>query len=461
MDQTHAPVRLEGRPKVFRDPVHGDITYGNGGFQELAILIINSEPFQRLRRIRQNGVANLVFHGAEHSRFAHSMGVAWIARQMVEAAARNSAITLDTEEHEAVVLAALLHDVGHGPFSHLIEEVINKRDEGLQTPRFHHERMTVRLISEETSPLARLLNCFRAGLSEQLVPFIDRSPLKQHKWHYTIVSSQLDADRLDYLARDGYMAGVQTHQFDFRRLISFLGVVDNQLVVDIRARDVLENYLLALDQMYQSVYYHHTVRAASSIVKMMLQRAVDYAKTGSRQRAKTLPDSGKSPNPLWTLVEYRDQIPIQEYMKLDDSYMWVWFQEWRDADDNVLKDLADRLSQRRLPKAIDLPDLPLQSIHDLYDEVCLLWDRQNSGLPAKYYIEFDDPSRVGYKRYKSGDGPFHSIMVRDREGEVHPIEELPRTVVSVIEKRYVAARIIVPPEIANGVRELIKQVSII
>ena len=215
------------RPRVFRDPVHGDIVFPRGPFQRLLEQVIDTELFQRLRGIRQTAVMNLVFHGAEHSRFAHSMGAAHVAGLMLESAAQNSGLQVSPGEREETVLAALLHDVGHGPFSHSLEEIIG--------PGFAHERMSVRILTAPESEIHRLLAAYDPGLPDRLRGFIEHGPDTRRRWTHAIVSSQLDADRLDYLARDALMAGIRTHTFDLGRLVRSLVVIDEHLVVDARA----------------------------------------------------------------------------------------------------------------------------------------------------------------------------------------------------------------------------------
>ena len=140
---------FDGRPRIFRDPIHGDIEWPKSSFGELVSKLIDTPAFQRLRHIRQNGVTNLVFHGAEHSRFAHSIGVAWTAAKMLDAVERNSGEPIATQVREDTILAALLHDVGHGPFSHTLEEILGHE-------HFDHEAMTVRFLTEPGSEIAQL-----------------------------------------------------------------------------------------------------------------------------------------------------------------------------------------------------------------------------------------------------------------------------------------------------------------
>src|SRR5262245_59354376 len=168
---------LPGRPRIFRDSIHGDIAYVRGDFQRLVEAILNTRMFQRLRHIRQNGVLNLVFHGAEHSRFAHAMGVAWVAGKIFDAAYQNTAdasVCMDRErEREDTILAALLHDVGHGPFSHTLEDILKSL-----SVKFDHEEMTKRILVEEGSEIAAVLG----KRSARLVPFIDKKLREPSRW---------------------------------------------------------------------------------------------------------------------------------------------------------------------------------------------------------------------------------------------------------------------------------------
>jgi len=270
------------RPKFYRDPIHGQIRYdsvdiavafpGSSFEKRLGWLIrrlIDCPEFQRLRHIRQNGLANLVFHGAEHSRFTHSMGAAYLAREMFDRIVRNSDQKPDEDRLLATVAAALLHDIGHGPFSHSLEEILDEC--GVD---FDHERMTVRIIEEDTQ-IHRILAEVDPKFPERVAAYIDKEKQLDADWTYRVVSSQLDADRLDYLMRDARLAGLQGHGFDLPRLMDFLTQLDGErIAVDRRALEALEAYLVTLDHMYRAVYFHHTVRAASRHLEAVLGRAV-------------------------------------------------------------------------------------------------------------------------------------------------------------------------------------------
>jgi HD superfamily phosphohydrolase len=430
---------LPGRPQVYRDPVHGDIAYPKGVFQELVRNLVDTELFQRLRGIRQNGVTHLVFQGAEHSRFAHSMGVAHMAARMFDAAIQNSGFEPGkyVNEREATILAALLHDVGHGPFSHLLEEILGR-------DHFDHEKMTARILVEEDSKIHELLEAHREGLADELVQFVDKKERKPERWYHAIVSSQLDADRLDYLARDAHMAGVFSHHFDADRLISFLGVHGEDLVVDERARDVLENYLLALDQMYQAVYYHHTVRCASLHLTWILKRAIVLARQTASVREKLFPDAMGAPDPMWILAESGNGIPLEAYCHLDEVHAWHLIRGFRAAEDPTLRVLCEDFAVRRFPKSLDLPSNEIKGPVTLERRAKAIFKEQRPNQDADYNVGIDEANRLSYKRYRAGEGASGSIKVVNRAGQVKPLEELERSVVKVIDEKAFFNRLMMP-----------------
>ena len=153
-----------------------------------------------------------------------------------------------------------------------------------------------------------------------------------------------------------------------------------------------------------------------------------------------------------------ENIPLPEYIALDEPHVWGLFRQWSGSDGEVLVDLCNRFAGRRFPKAIDFrPDLDFKATQDLLQSAQALWEERVPGFPARYYVEIDEPDRVGYKRYKSGEGPGESIMMMGSEGQARPIEELSRSIVSVIGNKFVARRLIVPAEMADEARQLVKE----
>lgn len=454
------------RPRVFRDPVHGDITFARGPFQRLLEQLIDTELFQRLRGIRQTAVMNLVFHGAEHSRFAHSMGAAHVAGLMLDSAAGNSGLQVTVAEREETILAALLHDVGHGPFSHSLEEIIG--------PRFAHERMTVRILTSPESEIHRLLSAYDAGLPERLRAFIEHAPpptstpaaTANHSaphWTHAIVSSQLDADRLDYLARDALMAGIRTHTFDLGRLVRSLVVIDDHLVVDARAQDLVEAFLLALDQMYGTAYYHKTVRAASLLMEATIRRALDLARADNDLsggdlsggvRESLFPSRGGRPHAFYALLTEGDEISLEDFGRLDEAYVTSLFNQWRDSTDPTLSELVTAQRTRRFPKMVRLPiettSLSRERWQEAADQAVAIFRRHFPDRDPRYYVHFDEPERLSYKRYAPGAGA-EPIRVTAADGTARPIESDPRSIANNLSTRLYVPRLFVPEQIRDEV----------
>lgn len=411
--------------------------------------ILDTRMFQRLRHIRQNGVLNLVFHGAEHSRFSHAMGVAWVAGKIFDAAHRNTGNLPVSEsleqDREDTILAALLHDVGHGPFSHTLEDILRtlKVD-------FDHEEMTKRILIEDGSDIAVVLG----ERARRLVPFIDKKEREPNRWFYSIVSSGLDADRLDYLLRDSTMAGVWTNRFDLGRLINAMGIKDDEIVVDARARDVVESYLLAMEQMYASVYYHHTNRAASFLLRAVVERAVDVARGDTREKEKLFPPRGGQDDPLWQIVSLGQKVPLPVYEALDEHHVWSLISLWISAADPILAELATALTKRSLPKAVvfrKITSLAPKALTKLEVRAKEIFASARPGIDPKYFIGSDKPERKAYTGGTYEEGYAGSIKLIYPDGRSMPIEETDRTIASVLKDKAAYPSLIVPGIIRDAV----------
>ncbi len=415
---------------MFRDPVHGDLAFPEPLGRRI-IALVDTPAFQRLRHIRQNGVTNLVFHGAEHSRFSHSLGVAWTAAQMLTAIERNSALAADEDRQLDTVLAALLHDIGHGPFSHTLEEIL--RDLGVP---FDHEVMTKRLMLEHDPGLVDVLGSDHA---QRLVDFIDKENRTNTRWWHGIVSSQLDADRLDYVRRDAAMAGIDNHRPDIERLIQNLGVFEDCIIVAHRAFDVVESFLLALDHMYEAVYFHRAARAGAVLLSATLRRA-----------ATILDDAIPThEDPVRSILEQGDRIALDRYVRATDASVWVHVDRWRDSSDPTLRHLATRISTRSLPRGLDCP-IEFRKTSMLEAKAHELAQTAFPELDSKFLVAIDDPSRVNYKRYVVGEGAHDSIQtLRDGAHKPRAIEDDERSIVSKVAKKFYRTRLFVPIEIRN------------
>jgi hypothetical protein len=358
--------------------------------------LIDTESFQRLRFIRQNGLANLVFHGAEHSRFNHSMGVLYLARTMYHKIVRNMDLPASDIDETSVTAAALLHDVGHGPFSHTMEHILEEFDVS-----FDHEEMTKRIISEWESEVNKKLVEYDKGLPSLLVPFFDKKKRTEDSWIYKVVSSQLDGDRLDYLLRDALFAGVHGPSFDIHRLLDLLHCHEGKrIAVERCGIEAVEAYLVTLDQMYRNVYYHHAVRAAAVVLTSTIRRAVELDLNGDKSVFPAF--GGAVQHPLKRLIKDGDEVPLSIYERLNDSSIWALVEGWREHDDLILQDLARRLYSRRLFKTLNFVDLRpsnttalVQKAKDLTKKLLPHLDDST----VEYYVIIDESTRTSYKGY--------------------------------------------------------------
>ena len=369
------------KDRVFRDPVHGLIEF-KGDDRPLAE-ILETRAMQRLRRIKQMGFAWMVYPGAEHSRFGHALGSFHIARRVVE--------QLRLEPHVArhVKIAALVHDVGHGPFSHAWEHVFTAAD---------HETWGARIVTEDPE-LRDALEALEPGLPATIESFWK----KRYKPAFArkLVSSQLDVDRLDYLLRDGHYSGAGYATYDLDWIIHALqigairGAQDgdpNDLVVDYRrGMYAVEQYLFARSYMYAQVYHHKTVRAAEWMFIKVLERFSQLARQD--QEPSGLAAVGR--------VARGGAIGVADYLRLDDVSVWTALERWAGyseeapADDAVLRDLTRRLVDRRLYKTFDLGDDP-KIVGHLQPQVAAIAER-HFGAAARCYFHLDTTRQVGYR----------------------------------------------------------------
>jgi len=365
---------------VFRDPVHGLIELV-GEDRELG-RVLETRPFQRLRRLHQMGFAWLVYPGAEHTRFGHALGAFHVARRVARA------LALDPPVARHVAVAALLHDIGHGPFSHSWEQVSTDLD---------HEGWGARIVSEDAE-LAAALAAIEPDLGATLCRFWNKTyrPAFARK----LVSSQLDVDRLDYLLRDGHYSGAGYATFDLEWILHALkiqavhaGEDPDDLVVDYRrGMYAVEQYLFARSFMYAQVYHHKTVRAAEWMFVQTLGRFAELAAAGAEP-------AGLEP------LAHRargEPLTVDEYLWLDDLSVTCAIDRFAGrgpatpaAADPILRDLAERLVARRLFKTIELG-------HDV-DVIARITGpatdaaRRRFGDAGRYYVHIDNAMQIGYR----------------------------------------------------------------
>ena len=304
--------------KVLRDPIHGYIRID----YQVVWDVINSAWFQRLRRIRQLGGANMVYHCAEHTRFAHALGVYELVRRLVyEVDDINEVV--DEDEKVIVMLAGLLHDIGHGPYSHAFEAITNTR----------HEEYTCRIIEDNTE-ITKILNEARKGLAKDVADVVRHK--YKNKLLSQMISSQLDADRMDYLLRDAYFTGTAYGEFDLERIFRTIRIRDNKLVIKQSGIYAIENYIMSRYHMYWQVYYHPVARSYEYLLHSLFKRLKD------------LGDNDKAIVPFLKPLLSKKKMDLDEYFELDDYSFNYCFANLVNHKDKIVKDLAMRLRDRHL-----------------------------------------------------------------------------------------------------------------
>ena len=343
-----------------RDPIHDLIVFDKDDpLAQLAWRLLNSKEFQRLRRIRQLGFSEFVFPGATHTRFSHSVGVFHTARQII-ATIKKLLKPGEFEKYEAntAICAALLHDIGHGPFSHTFEGVQKQR--GFKKS---HERWTVDIIRGETEVNEILGNYDQKNGTNLIKDVGDLLLAKDPKHIYaSVVSSQLDADRMDYLRRDQYMTGTGTGKFDYTWLLDSIAVgkiniglggdddVSEQvgLVLTEKGLQAAEGYILGRFHLYSQVYMHKTTRAAEKMLGALLARTADCLMKGDFKATNLAKNQ-----PLALFLNNGHNI-LDRYLALDDTIIWSALAEMREASDPVIAELSSRLLDRKLFKCLDI-----------------------------------------------------------------------------------------------------------
>jgi len=312
--------------KIINDPVFGFIHIPKG----LLYDVVTHPILQRLTRIKQLGLSSIVYPGAQHTRFQHSLGAFYLTTEAINTLRMKGNFIFDSEA-EAVQAAILMHDIGHGPFSHVLEHTLVKG--------INHEDISLMLME-------RMNNEMKGQLSLAIQIFKDEYP---KKFLHQLISSQLDMDRLDYLRRDSFYTGVTEGNIGSARIIKMLNVKDDHLVVDSKGIYSIENYLMARRLMYWQVYLHKTSVAAEKMLVSALLRAKELANKGVELFA----------SPALHFFLYNDinadifkssPICLENYIKLDDNDIWTSLKIWCDHPDTILSTLSQGLINRKLFK---------------------------------------------------------------------------------------------------------------
>lgn len=394
--------------KVFRDPIHGYVRVDDSVVWQC----IQTKEFQRLRRIKQLGSTSMAYHTGEHSRFAHSLGVYEIVRRMVNEVSDLKEKLTDYEKL-TVMLAGLLHDIGHAPFSHSFESVMQR----------NHEEYTVQIISEK-SQIKDILDEYSPSLAKDVASII--SGTHPNGILCQMISSQLDADRMDYLLRDSYFTGTKYGEFDLERILRTMRVADDKLVVKASGMHTIEDYIMARYHMYWQVYFHPVSRSYDVILRNLFKRLVDLYKENSH---KVL-----AQYPMYQSLLTKQVLSNEDIYLLDDSTCFYSFQLMVKGDDKIIADLASRLLDRNLFKYCNT-----QYSEDILNKI------KNVGLDERYYFYWDHQTQNPYTPYN---GQTHSIWVLKDNGDIAELSSVSKIVSSICQNSsYQDEKIFFPKEV--------------
>ena len=418
--------------KIFRDPVHGNLLVPRG----LLVDLIDSPEFQRLRQIRQLGMCYTTFHGAEHSRFQHALGALWLMQRVIAVWQQEFDFPLSPAERDSLCAAALLHDLGHGPFSHALERVF---------VGVSHEWLGHRLIQSRLGPIFHRYDRDPQDVIDILQGSSPRLVLHE------LISSQLDVDRMDYLQRDALYTGAKYGLFDCERILySLKPIVDpasgcEVLGVNAKGTEAVEEFLFSRYYMHWQVYFHHTVRSAELLLRAILERAHEV--WGRDPELLHLP-----PN-LVFLFEHPlsgDGEPdpgfLDDFVALDDSDVLQAIKLWSKSRDGILADLTQRFLSRRLYKVIDHPGPG--PVLDAIRSVVSGYFPDAEG----YYLREDTPWDVGLNS-----PPDRSpIRVVGRDGKWRELSEVTRTqAVQSLGDTIAQSYLMIPPECRPQVEQIL------
>ena len=438
---------------LLRDPVHGLVAF-EGVAERVVSALLATREVQRLRQVRQLGFTSLVFPGAEHTRFAHSLGTAHVMVRLIRRLRDVSDSVpvdarIDAEAEADAVAAALLHDLGHGPFSHLWEELLP------HSPR--HEQWTSDILVDDGTDVNRALEGISRGMATRVANMLGG--------HYRLgylaraVSGTLDVDRCDYLLRDSHMTGVRYGVYDLDWLLQALtfaqldGIGDQSdhwvLAVDGRkGLPSMEGFFLARQFMYQQVYHHKATRSAEALIRAILVRITELVREG-------MSPPHTPPGILHAVLG--ETVSLGDYLALDDVELLSSFRAWERGQDATLRDLTGRLFSRSLPKTLPLPDAAdSQPIR----EKALAVAREitaAAGFRSDLYAWLDCPFDVPYR--EPCERSVEGLWVQLRHHPLCRLGDVSFLLRELRNKRIERPRLIFPKEVRDQVEEAVASLT--
>ncbi|MBS4200747.1 HD domain-containing protein [Bacillus sp. FJAT-49732] len=410
----HSNVKLS-EEKVFKDPVHRYAHVRDKIIWDL----IGTKEFQRLRRIKQLGTTYLTFHGAEHSRFNHSLGVYEIVRRIVDDVFKGRP-EWNEDERLLSLCAALLHDLGHGPFSHSFEKVYHT----------DHEFFTRQIILGNTEVNA-VLRLVSPDFPQKVADVVGKT--YEDKLVVSLISSQIDADRMDYLQRDAYFTGVSYGHFDMERIMRVMRPREDQVVFKSTGMHAVEDYIMSRYQMYWQVYFHPVTRSAEVILTKILQRAKALYENSYTFKYE----------PTHFISLFEGNVTLEDYLKLDEAIILYYFQMWEDEEDFILRDLCNRFMNRNLLKYVEFDPAREYKLLGNLDELF-----REAEIDPDYYLAVDSSSDLPYDFYRPGEEeerlPIHLLMPN---GELRELSRESTIVQAISGKRRTDHKLYYPEDI--------------
>ncbi|MCB5139140.1 HD domain-containing protein [Streptococcus mutans] len=382
------------KEKVFRDPVHNYIPVED----ELIYDLINSKEFQRLRRIKQLGSSSFTFHGAEHSRFSHCLGVYYLARRVTNIFDKKYSDIWNSNESLLTMTAALLHDIGHGAYSHTFERLFDT----------NHETITQQIILSPETEINTILRRVSPDFPDKVASVINHT--YANKQVEQLISSQIDVDRMDYLLRDSYFTGASYGEFDLTRVLRVIRPIKNGIAFSRDGMHAVEDYIISRYQMYMQVYFHPASRAMEVLLQNLLKRAKYLYPKEKEFFTVTSPH---------LIPFFENRVTLEDYLSLDDGVMNTYFQTWMQSVDKILSDLASRFINRKVFKSITFDEKDLSNLEKLREIV------KDLGFDPTYYtalhLNFDLP----YDVYKPDvQNPRTQIEMLQEDGSIAELSTL-------------------------------------
>lgn len=411
------------KEKVLRDPIHNFIHIEDPIILEL----INTPEFQRLRRVKQLGITSSVFHGAEHSRFGHSVGVYELARRITERFEQYYSDIWDPKERLLTLVAALLHDIGHGAFSHTFEHL------------FHtdHEAMTREIITGDTEihrVLAQVSTDFPNKVASVIAKTYENPQVVQ------LISSQIDVDRMDYLLRDAYFTGTKYGEFDIDRILRTMQPTPDGIAFDIAGMHAVEDYIVSRYQMYLQVYFHPVSRGMEVLLEHLLQRAQELYRSNTTSEFAENDFVGPLLAPLFS----DKKLTLSEYLKLDDNVFMTYINIWQSHSDPILSDLSQRFMGRRPLKSMEITDETAPLLEELEQLV------DNAGFNPRFYTARNNAYDLPYDDYKPNVAkPRTQIDFLLADGSHRELSDISTLVAAIKGKASIDQRFFFPKEMLN------------